>query len=252
LTSDTDMRLKMHHALLALGVRSGGVVMVHSSLRALGPVEGGAETVVLALLDALGPEGTLMMPALSYSTVGADNPNFHALDTPSCVGALAEYFRTRPGTLRSIHPTHSVAAIGARARELLARHEDDTTPCGPRSPFHLLHDIGGQLLFLGCGTKPNTMMHAVEELVEPPYLFGRTITYDCIRPDGTSHPMAVRSHNFAGVAQRYDRLESLLPFPHLRVGPVLGATCHLLEAAPAWDAALAALQQDPLAFIEPA
>ena len=252
MNSEAETRANLHHDLLALGVRPGGVLMVHASLRSLGPVDGGAETVVLALLDALAPNGTLMMPALSYATVGAANPFFHALHTPSCVGALAEHFRTRPGTLRSIHPTHSVAATGARARELLAQHENDTTPCGPRSPFHLLPQNEGQLLFIGCGTKPNTMMHGVEELVEPPYLFGPTITTQCTRPDGTRRLMAVRSHNFVGVAQRYDRLETLLPWPHLRVGPILGATCHLLEAAFAWDAALDALRRDPLAFVESA
>ena len=83
-----------------LGVRPGGVLLVHASLRSLGPLDGGAETVVLSLLEALCPQGTLLMPALSYATVGPQSPIFNVAATPSCVGALSEYFRIRPGTIR--------------------------------------------------------------------------------------------------------------------------------------------------------
>ena len=133
----------------------------HSSLRSLGPVPGGAETVVRGLVEALGPDGTLLMPALSYARVTPEQPLFDVRLTPSNVGALPETFRTRPGTLRSIHPTHSVCGVGRLAAELLGRHIEDRTPCGPRSPFHLLPEYGGQILMLGCGLRPNTSMHAV-------------------------------------------------------------------------------------------
>ena len=73
---------------LALGVRPGGVLLVHASLRSLGPVEGGPETVVQSLLEAISPHGTLLMPALSYRWVGPEAPIFNVLTTPSCVGAL--------------------------------------------------------------------------------------------------------------------------------------------------------------------
>jgi len=76
--------------LLRLGLRRGGAVLAHSSLRSLGQLPGGAETVITALLDALGPEGTLMMPALSYLHVGPGQPVFDLLQTPSNVGALPE------------------------------------------------------------------------------------------------------------------------------------------------------------------
>ena len=105
--------------LLALGVRPGGALLVHASLRALGPLPpGGAEDVIRGLLEALGPDGTLLMPALSYASVSPRSPVFDVLVTPSCVGALPEFFRTRPGTLRSVHPTHSVCALGRLAAEL--------------------------------------------------------------------------------------------------------------------------------------
>ncbi len=230
--------------------------MVHSSLRSLGPLPGGAESVVQSLLEAIGPQGTLLMPALSYESVGRRSPYFDVLKTPSCVGALPEYFRTRPGTLRSVHPTHSVAAVGRLAHDLLVDHVLDTTPCGPHSPFSKLPQVNGQILFIGCGLRPNTSMHAIEEHVVPLYLFGDVIEYQVHLPaDSSTGPehdqiMRVRSHYFRGWVQRYDRLEGLLTPPGLRQGQVLQASCCLIEAATMWPAALAALRGNPLFFID--
>ena len=240
--------------LRALGVRVGGVLLVHSSLRSLGlPTDlsaaARAEIAIQGLLEALGPTGTLLMPALSYEAVGAHNPVFDARSTPSCIGALPEIFRCRPGTLRSIHPTHSVCGVGAGAVELLADHIQSTTPVGPHSPFAKLPKVGGQILFLGCGTIRNTSMHGVEELVEPEYLYGSEIDYHIILADGTKTAMRVRSHNFKGWEQRYDRLENVME-RGLRKGKVLNADCHLLEAAEMWDAALRTMRNDPLYFVE--
>lgn len=239
-------------ALRGLGVRPGGVLLVHSSLRSLGlpaDLPDRAEIVLQGLLDALGPEGTLLMPALSYETVTAENPCFDVRATPSCVGALTEYFRARPGTLRSVHPTHSVCGVGPRAADLLADHSMDSTPVGPRSPFSKLPRAGGQVLFLGCGLRPNTSMHGVEERIEPPYLFGEEMDYQITGADGAATVMRVRRHNFRGWAQRYDRLEEVMP-NSLRRGRVLQAACHLLEAPAMWRFALEQMQAEPLYFVE--
>ena len=94
--------------LEALGIQSGDIVLVHSSLKSLGHVKGGPETVIQGLLQAIGDDGTLLMPALSY---GQEPHHTHsARETPSNVGAIPEHFRKREGSLRSIHPTHSVVA----------------------------------------------------------------------------------------------------------------------------------------------
>ena len=154
------METQLRDDLLGLGLRPGGVVMVHSSLRALGQVSGGAETVIDGLLAALGPDGTLLMPALTYKHVTPDKPHFDALRTPSNVGIIPETFRRRRGTRRSVHPTHSVCGVGPLAALILDPHNADTTPCGPHSPFHSLPKYNGQILMLGCGLEPNTSMHA--------------------------------------------------------------------------------------------
>lgn len=235
--------------LLALGVRPGGVLMVHSSLRALG-ADADPETVVQGLLQALGPSGTLLMPALSYKHVNADSPHFDVVETPSNVGAIPEYFRQRPGTTRSLHPTHSVCGLGSHAAELLSRHYLDRTPCGVNSPFHLLPEVGGQILMLGCGLRPNTSMHAVEEMVTPPYLFGEPLTYRLRDAAGREHEALYRQHGFSGWVQRYDRIEALLNAPELSRGAVLAADTHLLESLRLWTTALLMMRRDPLYFVE--
>jgi aminoglycoside 3-N-acetyltransferase len=233
---------------LRLDVRPGGCLLVHSSLRALGPLPGGPETVIAGLEAALGPQGTLLMPALSYAHVTPDHPVFDLLATPSNVGLIPETFRRQPGTLRSLHPTHSVCARGKLADELTCRHGDDATPCGPNSPFSLLPERDGQVLMLGCGLEPNTSMHAVEERIEPPYLFDPPLEYTLILLGGERRTKIYRPHNFRGWRQRYDRLE--LPNAGLARGFAAEAECFLLDARVMWAAALERLRLDPLAFVE--
>lgn len=237
-------------ALRALGVRPGGSLLVHSSLRALGRVPGGAETVVAGLLAALGDAGTLLMPSLTYARVTSLHPVFDVRGTPSNVGLIPEYFRLRGGTLRSVHPTHSVCAVGPRAAEFLTPHLQDHTPVGPHSPFRRLADAGGQILMLGCGLRPNTSMHGIEELVEPPYLYGDPLVYRLVLEDGAVIEKEYVRHNFRGWEQRYDRIANVLAAPHLREGGVLAAQAHLIEAAALWEAAEAALRRDPLYFVD--
>ena len=135
--------------LQALGLKSSDAVMMHSSLSGLGPVEGGAPTVVDAIFDAIGQSGTLLVPAFRDSVWG-NALDFRNSDCspcpqrlcPSCQpgfqGAIAEEVRKRSGSLRSCHPTHSWVALGASAEELLAGHHDSPTPCGTGNPFEKL------------------------------------------------------------------------------------------------------------------
>lgn len=247
---DEKTQTQIAHDLTALGVREGGVLLVHTSLRSLGKVTGGAETVVRGLLCALGENGTLLIPALSYAHVDANNPVFDVLNTSSCVGALPEYFRTRPGTIRSVHPTHSVSGVGAKAESLLEEHYLDTTPCGEHSPFYRLREVKGQILFLGCGLRPNTSMHAVEELVQPPYFLGDPVDYRIILATGKEMNMRVRRHNFGIWGQRYDRLGPLLDEDGLKREKVLEATVDLVDCEQMWEQALTALKKEPFFFVE--
>ncbi|MBI4026325.1 MAG: AAC(3) family N-acetyltransferase [Verrucomicrobia bacterium] len=168
--------------LRALGVRAGDAVMMHSSLSALGHVEGGATTVVDALLEAVGPRGTLLVPAFRDSVWG-DPANFTNSDCaarcpqrlcpsklPGFQGVIAEEVRQRTGSLRSCHPTHSWVALGASAERLVEGHRASPTPCGRGNPFEALLQLDGCILTLGVQVNTVTLWHYYEEILQVPYL----------------------------------------------------------------------------------
>jgi aminoglycoside 3-N-acetyltransferase len=234
------------HDLRAIGLRRSDIVLVHSSYRSLGIDH--PETLIQALIQVIENTGTLLFPALSYCQTP---PTVHnTLTTPSCVGFLPEYFRARPGTQRSLHPTHSVCGIGARVGELLGDHSDDTTPCGPHSPFHKLLQCGGKILMLGCGLRPNTTMHAIEEYVQPSYLFGEPLIYTLTDGAGITFEKTYTPHDFAGFVQRYDRVVVLLNRRQLVPGRVGMASAYLIDAQALYQQALAQLNRDPYFFVD--
>lgn len=163
--------------LRALGVAPGDTLFVHSSFKSLGPVEGGAATVVAALEKSLGPDGLLLMPSFNL-VKGGNEGRAAAWDiatAPSTVGWLTEHFRCMPGTVRSDHFSHSVAARGRGAAEIVAEHRAqdgmqspwDMLPWGKsygeRSPMlKAYRDPRGKVLMLGVDYHSSTYCHVVE------------------------------------------------------------------------------------------
>ncbi len=144
-----------------LGIKPGMDLMMHSSLRRIGPVDGGADTVIDALLEILGPEGTLMMSTVS-GNVNPAQPVFHVEHTRSTVGALSNVFRKRKNAVRSLHPVHSITACGKRAAFYTEGHLDANTPWSPDSPYGKIMRNGAHILFLGVNFTCNTCLHALE------------------------------------------------------------------------------------------
>jgi aminoglycoside 3-N-acetyltransferase len=150
-------RASLVAGLYEIGICPGFLLQVHSSLSRLGYVEGGAETVVDALLEAVAPDGTVMMPTFNHGAAEV----FDLHTTPSRNGAVTEALRRRPTALRSLHPTHPYAAIGQDAASLVAGHlEVDTFDRA--SPLGKLADMGGYVLLLGVGMSANTAAHIGE------------------------------------------------------------------------------------------
>lgn len=228
--------------LHALGLDVGDIVLVHTSLRSLSRGRAGAAILWSALLDAVAPGGTVLVPTLSYAIVTPSRPYFDVRSTPSCVGAFPEWARTQPGVRRSVHPTHSVAGIGPAACDILSGHINDRTPAGPNSPFRRLRDVSGKILMVGCGLRPNTSMHGVEELTEPPYLFAGWTDFTCTDYDGAAFTASYRCHGH--FPQHYDRIARLLPGTALRYGRIGESESHLIDAAALWAAAHAAIESD--------
>lgn len=147
-----------------LGIRPGARLVVHSSLRSIGTVEGGAETVLDALLECIGKDGLLMAPAFTYNNIIYDPEA-----TPGRTGVLAEVLRTRRGAVRSLHPTHSVAAIGEGAAQYCERHHE-VPGLGIDSPMDKVAKAGGGVLLLGVGHTSNSTVHVGESYARVPYL----------------------------------------------------------------------------------
>ncbi|HEX6886609.1 MAG TPA: AAC(3) family N-acetyltransferase [Candidatus Nanopelagicales bacterium] len=169
--------------LTALGVRPGDLLMVHASLRRIGPVLGGAAGVVGALDAAVAPGGTLLMvlgarddhawvnerPEPERAALLAHAEPFDHLRTPALpeVGVLAEVLRTTPGTLVNNHPEGRFAARGARAHELLDDHPWDDY-YGPGSALDRFAASGGRVLRLGADPDTVTLLHHAEYLADVP------------------------------------------------------------------------------------
>lgn len=244
-----EIAQKIQTDLQNLGVEKGDSLLVHTSFRALGKGVTG-EDVVTGVMAALGTRGTLLVPAFSYTNVTKEKNAFDVRVTPSCVGYFPEFFRGYPGVVRSLHPTHSVSALGDAAEEYIKDHRLDKTPVGPHSPLRALFKKKGKILFLGCSTRSNTSMHGVEELIVPDYLFGEQVEYSLTNYDGKTYNAVYRTHGFSRTAQRYERAAALLSPGEIARGNVLAAECTLMSAAALWQKGKEALEQDSHYFVE--
>jgi aminoglycoside 3-N-acetyltransferase len=153
-----------------LGVESGRDLILHSALSSIGFVEGGPKTVIDALLEVVGAEANVLMPAYPmkssmWETMKDPTP-FIVNEDRSYMGKITEVFRTMPGARRSGHPTHSVAVVGPDAEAYVSHHHESRSPCGPGSPFRMLSERRGQILCIGTGIGKVTSHHVIEDLVE--------------------------------------------------------------------------------------
>ena len=158
-------RTGLIHTLVELGLKPGERFLVHSSLRMLGWIDGGADTVIDALRTAVTESGTVMMPAFTLPPA----PIFDPKETPTSLGVISETFRRRPDVTRSIHPSHSVAVWGKDKDRYAAAHETSTA-LGVGSPVHLFLDEGADILLLGVGHWANSAVHVAEVIAGVPYL----------------------------------------------------------------------------------
>jgi aminoglycoside N3'-acetyltransferase len=230
--------------LRALGVAPGGVLLVHSSFRAVRPVENGPAGLIAALRAALGPDGTLVMPAWT----GDDDAIFDPATTPcpADLGIVAETFRRQPDVVRSTHPM-AFAAAGPMAQEAV-KGALPLPPHGPESPVGNVHDLDGQVLLIGVGQDANTTLHMAEALAGVPYWSRSHLTI--AGPDGRPQSVVVDEpdHCCEGFAKLDDWLAAE---GRLSEGPLGHGTARLFRSRDAVRLALQHLARDPLVFLHP-
>lgn len=144
------------------GINPKGTLFIHSSMKAVGECENRGDTVIDALIEYM-KDGLLILPTHTWSSIGEKNNVYDPLTEPSCVGILSNLLMKRQGVVRSLHPTHSVAAIGKDAVDYIAGEELTSTPCSREGCYGRLIDRKAQILFLGCNLSRNTFLHGVEE-----------------------------------------------------------------------------------------
>lgn len=235
--------------LIRADIQPSDTLLVHSSMKSIGTVDGGADTVLDALMDYFKEKGLLVFPTLTYS-LNASNPVFYVNKTPSQVGLLSDMFWRRPGVLRSLHPTHSVAAWGHDAAEFIAGHEMFNTPCAKGSPWGRLAERRAKILFIGTKTIGcNTFLHGVEEWFGVPGMLTES-QENLLSVDAAGIERVVPSHRHVGShSHYYAKMQSLFEsngiLNHVKFGD---AACFLLESAMTRDIVMECLKKDPLLF----
>lgn len=239
----------------AMKVDPKGTLLIHSSMKSIGEVEGGPETVLDVWIQYM-KDGLLIFPTYTWDKIGADAPVYDSRTEPSCVGLLTNLFLRRPDVVRSLHPTHSVAALGRDAKDYVQGEEQRDTPCPRNGCWGKLIDRNATILFLGCTMNSNTFLHGVEEWNHiPNRLTESTQALTIIDREGQKHEIAMHRHNShcpdgLDVSEHYGKLEK--PFAHLgaiRYGSFGDAKCILGNGAKMAEITSVFLQKDPQLFL---
>jgi len=247
----TFSRIDLVADLREAGIEAGDVVVVHSALSRVGWILGGPHEMVRALTEAVGPRGTIVMPTFSFNLASWHLPPFDPWRTMSRVGVLTEAFRVAPDVHRTHHPTHSVAARGRLAQDIVAG-PIGYEPLGIGSPLDRVRHADGKILLMGVGNNRNSTVHLAASLAGMPCL---TIPFiDGAREESawyidargaTARHLAIRE--VPGSSEGFDALDAILP----ERGVAREAT---IGDAPAWimgsrelcDVVVELLGEDPL------
>jgi aminoglycoside 3-N-acetyltransferase len=229
-----------------LGVQPGDTLLVHSSYKSLGPVDGGPQTVVNALEAALGPEGTLIMPTFNFDFNKGQPWDVRA--TPSKMGVLTELVRQDPRAKRVFHPFYSFAVLGKHAGMLgglryKSSYERD-------SVFGRLRDLDGKIMVIGLSyTNSMTFFHHIEQMEGVDYRFLKQFTGEVTDWDGTTRTdtfeMLVRDID-KGVITEVDPMGELMEREGvIRVGKIGEAAVKLMKATEVYTFTAREMRRDP-------
>jgi aminoglycoside N3'-acetyltransferase len=236
-------RGRITQQLRALGVKRGGILLVHTSFRAVRPVEGGPRGLIEALREVVGPEGTLVMP----SWTGRDDLAFDKTSTPAApdLGIVADTFWRMPGVLRSDH-LFAFAAVGPQAERIIAGPLP-FPPHRPGSPVSHVHELDGQVLLLGVGHDANTSLHLAELMADVPY----RVRLHCTVLEG-GQPMRIEYEENDHCCQGFAVADTWLRPLKLQSERTVGhAHARLMRSQDIVRVAMQHLAKDPLLFLHP-
>lgn len=240
--------------LQEMGLKPTDALMVHSSMKSIGPVEGGADTVVDALMEFFA-EGLVMVPTHTWKQMSVEYNVFDPAVEPACVGIIPNIFRTRAGVVRSLHPTHSIAAYGIGAAEYVQGEEKLTTPCAPGGCWDRLREINAKILLVGVTHARNTFIHSVEEVFDVPERFTEESTAFQIKmPDGSLKQVEMYRHfnrHTAHISESFDKmLDGYFQTGAAKRTKLGDAECILCDAVKMFEVTGRILKQEINCFID--
>ncbi len=187
----------IHDFLQSSGIRRNDTVLIHTSMRALGGVENGCDGLIDGFISYLN-EGLFLVPTHTWANVGVNNPVYDVKTTVPCIGALPTVAAFRPDGVRSLHPTHSVAAFGKNAAEFVRGEENCQSPCPPNGVWGRLFDVNAKILLIGVGLNRNTYIHAVDEMLDLPHRLADPIPLTILDGDGKKRDILYCKHGNTG------------------------------------------------------
>lgn len=226
----------------SLGVERGGVLLVHTSFRAVRPVEDGPRGLIRALLSAVGPAGTLVMPTMTDGETLFDPRTTATFE----MGVVAETFWRMEGVVRSTHPGGSFAACGPHADRICAPQPLEP-PHGLDSPPGRIYALDGQVLLLGVTESESTTLHVAESVARVPY----AVKHPCVVADDlTGHPRTILIAETDHCCIGFRKVDAWLrERGALREGMIGHARAKLARSRDVIQVALEHLTKDPLVFL---
>jgi len=196
-------RSDIHEFLRSAGIKPDSTVIVHTSMKALGEVEGGCDGLIDGFTSYL-TDGLFIVPTHTWANVGASQPVYDVRKTVPCIGALPTVAAFRADGVRSLHPTHSVAAFGKRAAQFVSGEEKAGSPCPVGFVWSRLYDEDATILLLGVKLNRNTYIHAVDELLDVPGRLVDPIPLKIIDYNGCEYSISFRKHGETG-SEEYEK-----------------------------------------------
>ncbi|MBQ8357002.1 MAG: AAC(3) family N-acetyltransferase [Clostridia bacterium] len=231
-------KTQLKQEIAALGIAPNDTVLIHTSFKSIGDIEGGADTLIDAFTEYL-RDGLFLVPTHTWANVNRDQPVYRAAETVPCIGLVPRTAACRKDGIRSLHPTHSVWACGKEAAAFVAGEEAAETPCPVGGAWWRLGEVHAKLLLIGVGLSSNTYIHAIDEIAGLDDRLARdpwNVTVVAENGQRFTHPF--RNHGRTGSAN-FDNFERpLTARGAMTVGKLGNATVRMVDAAKCRDVLL--------------
>lgn len=224
-----------------MGIQPNDTVLIHISMRAVGPVEKGADGVIDAFRNYLS-DGLFLVPTHTWAEVNRDHPVYDVRTSLPCIGILPQVAAFRPDGIRSLHPTHSIWATGKGAAEYVAGEENCPTPGMPGFAWERLGQVGAKILLIGVGHERNTFIHAVEEIADIPDRIAQPFNVTILDHRGQAHTHPYSNHycsRHPHVSEQFPNFEAAFDYHGVQYRGKLGnAEVRVVDAAKCRDVVL--------------